>query len=335
MVIRLGGLKYNSPEAVPFQDLNDTNSAIIKFGSNLRTNYQILKQVGSFENGDTQAVDRYSSDPTFLGAVKSDGVNLSLNSDETTAVRVNENTVSPDDRNNYYEIGFGDSQISGTIHTVGTWTNAFNAIDGSLLTYANETASSDVAIGLTFSSQTIDGIAVKYSIKGGTTAGFVKLQYNNGSTWVDAVVLENGNIFAPRTNRYGKYVFPTPVTATGIRIFFDYLSGSSFSPFVWRIDTLSNSSKLIIDNTELILDGTEKLAIYKSIGTIPTNTSKSIVLSDGTNSTSSYSLDDYGNSEVIDISSLSSGTLEIAETLETTDTSVTPTSDGYSIELIR
>jgi hypothetical protein len=68
---------------------------------------------------------------------------------------------------------------------------------------------------------------------------------------------------------------------------------------------------------------------------IPTNTTITATISDGTNSLTATTIDSTSKGVVIGNASLTSGTLECTFTLNTTDTSVTPTIKDYAICILR
>ena len=99
----------------------------------------------------------------------------------------------------------------------------------------------------------------------------------------------------------------------------------------------NSSSTVIVDTNTTTLDGNELgFAISAPDADIPANTSITATISDGTNSLSAVTIDPIKKGVVIsNDGTLSSGTLKCTFTLNTTDTSVTPTLPSYGVNILR
>ena len=82
------------------------------------------------------------------------------------------------------------------------------------------------------------------------------------------------------------------------------------------------------DTNTFTLDGTEKACLIYSDQTTPANTNVTVDISDGTTTLSAQAITNKSTG-VIDMTSLSSGTLKLTFNLSTTDTSVTPVQRGW------
>lgn len=348
----IGGTDWSDGEVLDAGDLNDTNDEIItrlqdtssghdhdgvdsKFlpgylltqGYN---SYQILKQVGTFDNAYPVCTDIFTD---------SNGANDTINTGNTGATYNSDTDV--------YILASTDTIATGTTHDPDTFSNPENAFDGNDNSFAQETrydtADLDVYIGKTFSSRAIHSAKVKarwtQDAGGGGAIGInAKLQTYDGATWTDvpdSTFMSDGGEGIGWDISYDGLI-DVGVTCQGLRIaFFGDRSTTNRTTqhYVYTLEGYEgyDSTSDIESNTLMTLDGTEKVALLYVNGTFPADTSATVdFISSGGGSVTGATIN-----EPVNVSSLAAGDLSFDLNLATTDTSVTPEISGYSLVIVR
>jgi len=320
----LGGSDYIDGETIEAVDANDTNNDLQIKGLALIPVAQIpykLLSAGTFTNVD------------LLGA-------------EVINARVGKNSTISASSTAYYGT-FGtthDGQysnliVNGADTTVnGTFTNptyAFDLDDTTSATASGGTGTSgDNYIGKTFSSRYIGKILISATSSATSGASHnssaIYLQTYNGSTWSDVATLDSKTGYTAASSYAALYTLNA--TTQGIRI--RCTASCTTSPSSWSsaVTTLNYyvGTATVISDTGITLDGTEKaLALYTSKTFYGTG-SMTVSVSDGTNT-----IADKDYTKVIDISTLSSGSLRLTFNLGGTDTSNYASFAGYGVALIK
>lgn len=316
---KLGGTDWGEEALKPTVDLNPTINALIDFaGKGLaQQTYQTIKQSGSFTNEDFLGADRFTD---------SNGVNNTINTGSSTAFY-----TAGDDR---YKIATetdnieSDSPGAGSDNYKSTYTIT-GTIDSSqgyfskVRFFVRDTGSRTATVTIKKGATTIaseSGISCPTQAKytsNYTAADFSEL-FESGDTFSVVITLTASDLVTQIESHSGTYFSYTSQFAN--------TSGSNLTFQEYLTNT---SGTVIADSGTKTLDGTEtSIIIYPKI-THTANTSMTVDISDGTTTLSAQSLN-----EVINISSLSSGTLKLTFNLATTDTTETPEFEGYGFYII-
>jgi len=233
--------------------------------------------------------------------------------------------------NFYYSLTPGtDTSSSDTTYNLDSFTNPTYAFDSNDTTAATLTIA-NFTFGKTFStSRNIGYVKLVYGhgIHGGSNAASYFQTYN-GSTWTNHTLLASTNSSLAKTT----YVIVVNASVQGIAI--NSFCGNPGDISIYSIEygAFTTGKTVTCDTGILSLDGTESsLAIYTH-ATIPTGSSITVDVSDGTNTISAQPIiNNYVN---INISSLSSGNLKLVFNLNTVDTSKSPIFYGWGLYLYK
>lgn len=319
----LGGNDYTR-ESPTWQDANDTNNAILSFaGVGIAQNaYQILQSNNVFDNKDYLCADEFTD---------STGTNNTVNTGSSTAVH---NSTRDD---------YALSATTGTAETSGN-TSSYTSQSASFsttVTIANQgffstIRSQNAGSGGTLTISIIENsetIASKSFSKGAANTNTVCTFTENDYTRL----LESGQtvtISFSATNAeniYNNYTYSGTDFSISAQNAPGYDAGGTYIPFEFTDSAYDSGDIVTCDSGTLTLDGTEKSLIVYTDSTIPTGTSITVDISDGTTTLSSQSIN-----SVIDLSTLvDEGTLEITFNLMVTDTAYTPRLRGYGVYLYK
>lgn len=321
---KLGGTDYSTPTArVKPTDLNDTNDAIINTVIGHAQNaYQILQSNNIFENKDFLATDEFTD---------ANGANNTINTGSTTAV-YNSNL-------NAYKLAgnTGTAEDSTAVTTTdGTSSVISFDVDISATGFINQVEVDNNTVGtkvLIIKKNGTQVATIDTTATGDVTFTLVVGDYSSifesGDTATVEITAVNGGLNYKNTYSYSGTDFSITNEQVGGS------TGSSLVPVSFTDSTGFTSGTIVLaDADTLTLDGTEKsICVYiDSINT--SNTSLSVKAGDGTTQTSSQTITN-NSSNVFNITSLSSGSLELEFTLTTTDTAETPEFFGYGVYLIK
>lgn len=298
----IGGVDRLNGEPADAINQNETENAIINASlkGQAQIPFSILKSAGAFTNEGHLCADRTTD---------ANGINNTINTISTNA------TYNSD--GDYYNCYNGDISM-------GEDTADYSNTSGSYQTYVSKSPADYIH---SVEIQTQASLSRNYRFK-------VTFNYNDltsadstESIITSALSLTTSLLLNPNP---GKVVSTFDVKGK--------LDSTADSPTLYLRNTewfeLGLESSVIADTGTLTLDGTENAISIYNDAIIPTNTSMSVVVSDGTNSTSSYPLG-AKTSTIIPIEDLSSGTLKMTFTLATTDTTVTPTWSGYGVVIAK
>ena len=275
--------------------------------------------------------------------------------DEFTDANGTKNTVNTgssltyDITNDRYTLSTSNDVSGDTTNSSHTITNEANAFDNDYDTYAeistNTSGNQTLYLGKTFSSTNIINISYKFEIYNEDSNGAVPtayLQTYNGTSWTNLSTLITGVASGSPVTYSITGTNYLNASIQGVRILFSGGADDAGDIVRLRVYKLSygdfdTSSILVADTNTASLDGNELgFAISVPDADIPTNTSITATISDGTNSLSAVTIDSVSKGAIVgNPGTLSSGTLKCTFTLNTTDTSVTPTINGYCISIIR
>ena len=324
---KLGGVDFVR-EHPTFQDLNDTNNAIIKASIVGQTQipFSILKSAGAFTNEGNLCADR-----TTVAA----GVKGTINTGSSTGVF----------STNKYILNFGKDASGDTTFNPDTFTDPENAFDNNSGTYANITPPGTVgecSLGKTFSAKNLQYCKINCSAlsqrdsAGVTRTVFAALEYYNGTDWVEIQVLFN--VTASTTTVSGSYNDTLNISSysdiQGLRVRFTVDQGNVdryARVNILEYGSYNLSDTVISDTGTLTLVGDEKMiAVYNS-ATIPTGTSMKCQLSDETKTISAEHTLTANGTTIIPITTTPTATdvLKLTFTLETTDNEITPEWYGF------
>jgi len=322
---RLGGTDINFDETnFESEDYNDTNNALADLSVGIAQGaYQTLQANNVFENKDFLAVDEF----TDVNGVK--------NTVNTTNSSGSYNTSQ------FYTISNTQDVDSDTTTSSNTFTNESNAFDGDKTTSASYiwTATSNgedttIYLGKTFTSKYIKichvECGVSFEDRENGHESSLTLQKYDGVSW------SNVYQFFYDTGSGASSVSVSTVvdiddTIEGLRLICEGSGDDTGDTITMTTKVLAygnydSSGTVVCGSGIKTLDGTEKTICVYADKTVPTNTTLTVDISDGTTTLSSQPVN-----ESIGISSLSSGTLELTFNLSTTDTLVTPELKGYGV----
>ena len=323
---KLGGVDFVR-EHPTFQDLNDTNNAIIKASIVGQTQipFSILKSAGAFTNEGNLCADR-----TTVAA----GIKGTINTGESTGAYLS----------NKYILNLTDVAPSHTIHNPDSFSNPANAFDSDNDTFAETTDSSTFTryFGTTFTTGTYNLFylsATLHNSSGSSTSRShnVQLETFNGTSWTTfATIFTNSSSSGVSlTSNIGVWVDISSATnIQGLRARFN-VQGTTNSAYArvrqFKYGNYSGNNTVISDTGTLTLTGDEKfIAVYNS-ATIPTGTSMKCQLSDETKTISADTTLTANGTTLIPITTAPTvdDVLKLTFTLETTDTAVTPSWNGF------
>jgi len=318
----LGGTDY-SEEGLKPSDQNGTNDAIIDFaGKGIAQNaYQTLQANNVFDNKDFLAADEFTD---------SDGTNDTVNTGTTTA--------DYDSEGDKYQL----TATTGTAETTGNTTSYDQQITsfstsisisntGFFSTIRSQNAGSGGTLTVTISENS-EVIASKSASEGSantvTSVTFTESDYlrllKSGQTATVSFSSTNAENVENTFSYSGTDFSITSQNAPGQD------GGSPYIPFEFTDSTFDSSKILVCDANTLTLDGTEKSILVYAHKTVPTNTTLTVDISDGSTTLSAQALN-----TVIDVSSLGVGTLKLTFNFAQTDSSLTPNMKGYGVYLYK
>lgn len=270
--------------------------------------YQILQANNIFDNKDFLAADEF---------LDSNGTNNTVNTGSSTAFF---NT-----RELIYTMTQGTDDASGdTTHDPDGYTNpanAFDTDDNTAATFQDE--GNPKSLGKTFSSRLIGYVRVVASTAGNQPTS-ITFETFNGATWDVVEVLASAG-GAPGIAK-ATYDITLNATVQGVRITIES-GNSTASLFTLEYGDFDTPKTVVCDANLLPLDGTENFLRVYADKIIPTNSTLTVDISDGTIDLLAQLIN-----ERIDISSLSSGTLKLTFNLASTDGS-SPSFIGYGVYL--
>jgi len=319
--------------------------------------YKTLQANDVFNNNDGSAADEF---------VDSTGTNdtVSVPVSLTTTDSTSQSTSYPTLSSSVYTLGANDEAPGDTTHDPDSFTNVSNAFDGDPTTNAQKvTASSTSAthsLGKTFASKFVDyilvGTAIRRNGSNSWNSASIKIQTYNGSTWSDETTLHS-TTSKRYMAAYGFYRMSK--TVQGIRIQYTYSDdasiGCDFDLYQLEYgDSLVTDGVFNTDQYELLddgggfvtsgkvvcaednilaTDGTEQgLSVYIE-STIEANTSITMDITDGTVTLSGITFDSRGKSGVQDVSSFTTGNLQITFNLNSTNVANSPRLKGYGVHM--
>lgn len=333
---KLGGPDFTDGEVLYDYDLDDTNDILIN--NSILTSelsYRILQSNNVWTQGPNIIVDEFTD---------SNGSQNTVNSNSEKYFDLTDNIfiLPPID-----EASTDTTSTTASGSTSG-WTNEENVFDGDDATYASISGSDsyDGTIGKTFSAKTIESCRYKVYINATqASSGSADLQYYNGTSWV--TITSIGSVgSSPNTVTWEGTIDTKDLgNIQGLRInvnpSISSLNSVEFRVFTLEYGNYTSSNEVIVDSNTTSLDGNENgFVISIPDATFPTNTTISATIGDGTNTLTKTAVDSTSKGVVIGNGTafggpLSSGTLQVTFTLETTDSTVTPTLPGYAIGVIR
>lgn len=296
---------------------------------------RVLQANNVYVNGPNIVVDEMTD---------STGTKNTVNTGTTTAKY---NTTDSEYIISYTDEASGDTTSEYT--ETDSWTNVSNAFDNNDTTYAQmlrTSATSDTTVdsglGKTFTSKLVSLVKIKasFTFASGSENKAIILQTYNGTIWSDVSTLASTNATSGTISYDDTYQLED--TVQGVRAYFQFAETANAKTWDRRLHTLeygdyNSSDTVIIDSNTTTLDGNELgFAVSIPDSDIPTNTSITATISDGTNSLTATAIDTVSKGIVIgNPGTLTSGTLKVEFTLSTTDTSVTPTLSNYAINILR
>lgn len=321
---KLGGTDFTTPsDRVKPTDLNNTfdevaNRIAALMNLTAISNYKILQANNVFENGDDGFVDEYvdsnGTNNTISGATAyfvTDHYILNYGAgSETAQAQVNGGT-------NYSSSGnkFGDKYHANMDIFIHSVTKRSDVPD----TFAYITTTGGTILATASFSGNVATFSSPYYIASGTDF---------------LIVSDQGG-----TSRYGKQTggsFPYNYTPYNITagIYGNTTATTSyifqFTSIGWSEATRNSSDTVPHVTNTYTLDGSEKgLVIFGKV-ILQANTSIVYDVTDGTTTIS-----DVNAGEYVDISSFTSGTLNVTEKLQTTDINYTPSSYGISVVVLK
>jgi len=315
---KLGGTNWTEEGLKP-TDINDTNDTIVGYaGIGIAQNaYQVLQSNNVFENKNFLSADEF---------ISATGTNNTVNTGTSTASFVTDHyrlsvSASGSDITETAQPTLGSNVLStGKVgHRIQTKAACFLS---SITKHASCTATTAY---LHSDAGTVLGTAT-FS---GNTATFSSPIELTDATFYRVLVDKSASIYTKMYNPSPGY----PFLGTNL----DFTTGSVVNTndtSAWCIVSVasqnsvtSTTGTVVCDTNIKILDGTEgSIAIYAD-KTLPTNTTMTVDVSDGTTTLSAQALD-----EVIGLSTLTaSSDLKLTFNLATTDTNVMPEIKGWGI----
>lgn len=271
------------------------------------------------------------------------------NEGSLSTVNTSSSTSKYDSISKYYVLNYSDEAGGDATDNTYSFSNPSNAFDNDDNTYSfhqfeNHTGTrQEIYLGKTFSSKFIGVVKAVFSLNitsgqvGDLVQRDVVLVTYNGSVWTDVVTLQTS---LGDDTKYSIY-YNLNSAVQGVAIKFVTAGGNGQVDGERKVYSLeygdyNSSSTVICDVNTTTLDGNEKacaISIPDSI--LPTNTSILASISDGSISTSNYTVNPVSKGVIVPITSLGSGTLKVTFILQTTNNSVSPTLLNYGIDILR
>ena len=269
--------------------------------------FETLKHSGDVDNEDYLIADIFTN---------TNGVKDTINTGVSSAYY---NTS-----NDLYSLTPSNVPFSGTtLYSGAGWSNIDNLFDGNDNTSAS-TSTLNNYVGKTFSSQYVS--TVRLLVSGSTYGSNCKIEYYNGSSWIDFT----GTISYDAGPTKTEFLYFLGFNIQGIRVTHGPGGNGNVSNF-WSLDyvTYNTSPQDVETNNLIALNGTEKGIVVYDKSSKPTGTNIKVDVV-GTSTLSNQNCREY-----IDISSFGVGNLSLDFNLSTTNTSETPLLYGYGISIIK
>lgn len=282
-------------------DLNDSFGGVSK-GYAEQAN-KILKAAGAYENGDTTASENYTT---------SAGVNGTVNTGSTTSLFDTDSYVLPD---------FLQDEGDATEFSLTGTTTTTTAYD---ITFATESLLEEVII------------EIKNTFNYSDTTHYIDFYYNDATSQTVTYTTGGGNgTYVERTTANPQLAKVVTRVRYRVKLAYSsnrdiYLQNLSFFAGVYL-----STSDIVCDTNTITLDGTEKAIQIYSDHETPTNTSVTVDVSDGTSTLVSGATFTGKFTDVLALTGVTSGTLELTFNLITTDASATPTQSGWGVYVIK
>jgi len=333
----IGGTDWVDGEVLYSVDLNDTidRIAVIVTSSvsvgTAQLCYKHIVDDASFTNEEYLAADIFSD---------SDGLNDTVNTGSSTAdYHYIDEQAGGIDYAGKYVLNIVDTSSGDTDHYGGsdsTWSDVSNAFDNDDATQSahhdDRSGISDCYIGKTFSAKVVGVVRYKFTSSLGGSGGllYCKLQKYNGSVWSDVTTIFDLDS-DDSSYHYETGSYTVNESVQGLRLYFNYNDSQTehrfTSVYSFEYGTYI-TDKTVVAESILPLTGDETYVSVFAKKTLPTDTSITVDITDGTTTISDQYLE-----QAIDISSLSSGNLGLTFNLATTDTLKTPELIGYGVSI--
>lgn len=304
-----------------FQDMNDTNDNILNFvGSGMSENaYRTLQSNNVFTNGDSFVVDEFTD---------ADGTNDTVNTGSTTAIfDVDKYQLAIDVTGSPLSIVTGNSFsfTGGSASNMGyKFTTVQNCVMTSVTKDSDNTATTAFISTNWSASGTPSGVIETATFSSDVATFSEDLLLLSGQTYY--VGLQGGSLYTDASETY-------PKTDANVSVIEAYNGGTSsttaaysIASFITTASDYETSSNVLCDSNTKTLDGTEESICVYADKTIPTDTSITVDITDGTTTLSEQPLN-----IVIGLDGFGAGTLELTFNLSTTNTSASPTISGYGV----
>ena len=303
------------------QNFNDVQEfAAIGIAQNA---YQTLQANNVFDNKDYLAADEFTD---------STGTNNTVSTGSSTA--------EYDGVSDSYELtlNIDATQATAIVQDLTVSTNSYNGMKiymnsaRSLLKIEKMPNSTATQAHLLDSSKTLVATA---TFDGNIATFSSAVSLSNATTYYFATSIVGGGNYTMVRDTIASF----PINLTEFNITGGLLTGDDSTNQMEDIKivtfgdgTYETDNIVVCDTNTLTLDGTEtSICVYTNVD-LPADTSITVDISDGTTTLSAQAIT-KNSTGVIDISSLSSGTLELTFNLATTDTDVTPSLYGYGVFL--
>ena len=274
--------------------------------------FQTMHINGVFENKDFLATDEF---------LDSTGTNNTVNTGSSTA-----NYDQSFDPEIFYFLSFTDEASGDTTNDPDSYTDPGNAFDSNDSTFATKAATANASLGKTFASKFVGGVRIKadYTGAGTSPANTMIIQTFNGSVWADFKTILSSTSAA---DSFDDFVF-VDTTTQGIRLKTVNGTGGGFTSNVFSVEygDYDTSATVVCDSAIKTLVGTEEsICVYADVD-LPTNTTMTVDVSDGTTTISAQPLN-----TAIGLTGFIAGTLEITFNLGSSDDTATPLLRGYGV----
>ena len=304
-------------------DENETDDVIIDFiGCGIAQNaYQILQSNNVFENKDFLAADEF---------VDSNGTNNTVNTGSSTA------TYAPGSDEYQLSTSASGTDNTATAATMATTSTGETTERGYVFVPNNDCF---IVSATKNSSATVTRCRIYKSGSVIATATFV----GDVATFSSPIeILNDGSVYTIESDNSGASftrrsttTVSYPYNNTDINFTDSSTGGSAESnptvafnieSVVTQTAVFDSSSNVICDSNIKTLNGNElSICVYADVN-IPTDTTLTVDISDGTTTLSAQPIN-----EVLALNGFTSGTLELTFNLATTDSAVTPTIKGYGV----
>ncbi len=303
-------------EAATSADFNDTfNAAISLAGVGMAQNaYQTLQANNAFENKDFLVADEFTD---------SNGTNNTLTS-ATSYYKTPEYILSNTEtlfQNPTLNVNNSSGVLNYdlTVNKTGFISKVTIQNDGANSGIINLTVYIKDSSGTTIASKTQN---VSWFGSNTYSYSFTQADYSRLLSPTEVVSVSTDLSYVRTLTGYSQSNAYYTITSQSMNAF----STNTVIPIEFKEVVFDTSSTLVIGTSTKTLDGTENAVVVYADKTTPTNTTMTVDISDGTTTLSAQALN-----SVLDVSSLSTGTLKLTFNLATTDTTVTPTLKGYGV----